>query len=225
MQLRTSWCHVHAVDWDVGRLNALLHRQMWLWQLCFKEDLLFGKGLWGISVKKNPQLLFPSPTTIVYTARTKYNDFEVCAFDSNHCTKIVKEGIYRDPCHWQEVLPELTTFWRVCILLEILGRWYMRKCDLSCKVQQTLAGICFCRMPSARWGQTSPCLCASRVGRFFQNGAEKVCKGLWVSPYWILVLKWSTLTQFCRNLVLAMQIWRPFQEIANFYHLVDIYQG
>ena len=23
------------------------------------------------------------------------------------------------------------------------------------------------------------------MGRFFQNGAEKVCKGLWVSPYWI----------------------------------------
>ena len=22
------WIHVHAVDWDVGRLNALLHRQM-----------------------------------------------------------------------------------------------------------------------------------------------------------------------------------------------------
>ena len=60
---------------------------------------------------------------------------------------------------------------------------------------------------------------------FFQNGAEKVGKGLWVSSYWILVLKWSTLTLFYRNLVLAMQIWRPFQQIANFYLLVDIYQG
>ena len=72
----------------------------------------------------------------------------VCAFDSNHCAKIVKERIYGDPCHWQDVLPKLTTFWRVCILPEMLGRWYTRKCDLSCKVQQTLAGICFCRMPS-----------------------------------------------------------------------------
>ena len=78
---------------------------------------------------------------------------------------------------------------------------------------------------NTRWGQTTPCLCASRVGRFFQNGAEKVCKGLWVSPYWISALKRSTLIQFCRNLVRAMQIWRPFQEIANFYLSVDIYQG
>lgn len=68
---------------------------------------------------------------------------------------IVKERIYRDPCHWQDVLPKLTTFWIVCILPTMLVRWYTRKCDLSCKVQQTLAGICFCRMPSD--GKTVKC--------------------------------------------------------------------
>ena len=31
--------------------------------------------------------------------------------------------------------------------------------------------------PLPRWGQTTPSMCAKRVGSFFQNGAEKVCKG------------------------------------------------
>ena len=109
---------------------------------------MFGKGLWGISVKKNPQLLFQVQQQLFTLPERNYSDFVVCAFDSNHGAKIVKERIYQDPCHWQDVLPKLTTFWRVCILPEIRGRWYTRKCDLSCKVQQTLAGICFCRMPS-----------------------------------------------------------------------------
>ena len=48
------------------------------------------------------------------------------------------------------VLPKLTTFWRTCILTEILGRWYMysRKCNMSDEMPQAGAGICFCRMPS-----------------------------------------------------------------------------
>ena len=43
-------------------------------------------------------------------------------------------------------------------------------------------------------------------------------------PLFVRILEWSTLNQFCRNLVLAMQILRPFQEIANYYLLVGIYQ-
>ena len=98
--------------------------------------------------------------------------------------------------------------------------------DEKCLIDKCLAGdMKWDDEDETRWGQTTPCLCASRVGRFFQNGAEKVCKGLWVSPYWISALKRLTLIQFCRNLVRAMQIWRPFQEIANFYLSVDIYQG
>ena len=79
-------------------------------------------------LKKTHNCFFQVQQQLFTLPERNYNDFEVCAFDSNHCTKIVKEGIYRDPCHWQDVLPELTTFWRVCILPEILDRWYMRKC-------------------------------------------------------------------------------------------------
>ena len=53
------------------------------------------------------------------------------------------------------VLPKLTTFWRTCILPEILGRWYSRKCDMSDEMPQAGAGICFCRMPSD--GNTVKC--------------------------------------------------------------------
>ena len=83
--------------------------------------------------------------------------------------------------------------------------------------------IHFFMLSNIHSGARPPPVCAHRVWvDFFQNGTEKVCKGLWVSPYWILALKRLTLTQFCRNLVRAMQIWRPF---ANFYLSVDIYQG
>ena len=133
----------------------LLHRQMWLWLLRFKEDFLVGKVCGEFQLKRTHNYFFQVQQQLFTLPERNYNDFEVCAFDSNHCAKIVKEGTYRDPCHWQDVLPKLTIFWRVCILPEILGRWYMRKCDLSCKVQQALAGICFCRMPSD--GNTVKC--------------------------------------------------------------------
>ena len=95
--------------------------------------------------------------------------------------------------------------------------------SLGIITNETLENYIYCSI-YFHGGARPPPVCAHRAWVDF-NGAGKVCKGLWVSPYWILVLKWSTLTQFCRILVLAMQIWRPFQEIANFYLLVDIYQG
>jgi len=62
----------------------------------------------------------------------------------------VKERIYPDHGHWNVVLPKLTTFWRTCILPEILGRWYSRKCDMFDEMPQAGVGISFCRMPSDR---------------------------------------------------------------------------
>ena len=66
----------------------------------------------------------------------KYNDFVVCAFDSSHCSTIVKERIYADHDHMNAVLPKRTAFWRTCILPEILGRWYSRKHNVSDEMPQ-----------------------------------------------------------------------------------------
>lgn len=48
----------------------ILHRQMWLWQLYFKEDCL-EKVCGKFQLKEKLRLFFPSPATVVYTARTK----------------------------------------------------------------------------------------------------------------------------------------------------------
>ena len=60
----------------------------------------------------------------------------------------------------------------------------------------------------SRWGQTTPSMCATRVGSFFQNGAQKVGKGFWVPPYWIYARNRSSFSQYCGGLVRVMLFWR-----------------
>ncbi|XP_068673794.1 uncharacterized protein [Montipora foliosa] len=74
----------------------------------------------------------------------KFNDFVVCAIDSDKNAHLVIERIYPDPEHSNTVLPKLEAFWRICILPEILGRWFTRRCDVLTSVPND-NGICFCR--------------------------------------------------------------------------------
>ena len=71
-------------------------------------------------------------------------DFVVCGIDKEKKAHIVKERIYPDVKHWETVLPKLEIFWRICILPEILGRWYTRKCFIPVR-SPYVDGICFCR--------------------------------------------------------------------------------
>ena len=74
----------------------------------------------------------------------KHCDFVVCAISPDREPKIVKEHIYPDLKHWDTVVPKLKAFWRVCILPEILGRWYTRKCTSPINKPND-NGVCFCR--------------------------------------------------------------------------------
>ena len=58
---------------------------------------------------------------------------------------MVEERIYPDAKHWGNALPKLEAFWRICILPEILGRWYTRRCTLPVP-KPDVNGICFCRV-------------------------------------------------------------------------------
>ena len=80
----------------------------------------------------------------LFTCNKPHNDFVVCAFDSNGNSSFVIERSHPDNAHWQTALQKLTTFWRICILPEILGRWYTRKCHLEV-VLPADSGICYCR--------------------------------------------------------------------------------
>ena len=74
----------------------------------------------------------------------KHNDFVVCGVDAAGNTHLFTEHILPDTQHWDKVVPKLELFWRLCILPEILGRWYTRRLTASFKMPED-GGICFCR--------------------------------------------------------------------------------
>ena len=81
----------------------------------------------------------------LFTTKSNYCDFVVCAFDEKNQPMFMHQRIVPDQAHWDRVAPKLETFWRVCILPEILGRWYTRKIDLSSFAEKR-TGDCFCGM-------------------------------------------------------------------------------
>ena len=74
----------------------------------------------------------------------KYCEFVVCAIDEKKSVNLIVLRIYPDVQHWNSVLPKLETFWRICILPEILGQWYTRRFTVPPKLPDK-DGICFCR--------------------------------------------------------------------------------
>ena len=80
----------------------------------------------------------------------KFNEFVVCAIDSGKNEHLEIERIYPDPEHSNAVLPKLEAFWRICILPEILGRWFTRRCDVLRSVPNDNS-ICFCRSQNSEY--------------------------------------------------------------------------
>lgn len=74
----------------------------------------------------------------------KHNDFVVCGVDAAGNAHLFTERILPDTHHWDSVLPKLELFWGLCILPEILGRWYTRRLADQVKMPED-GGICFCR--------------------------------------------------------------------------------
>ena len=86
----------------------------------------------------------------LFTTKKKYNDFIVYAFDSNGEEKFVLQRIVPDQDHWDHVEQKLTKFWRLCVLPEMLGKWYTRRhnvSDVKPAVNETNS-ICYCRQGS-----------------------------------------------------------------------------
>ena len=62
----------------------------------------------------------------------------VCAIDDKENMHLILQCLYPDEQHWNSVLPKLATFWRICILWEIIGRgsvvvfaWHLPDWDLE----------------------------------------------------------------------------------------------
>ncbi|KAK2555743.1 hypothetical protein P5673_022310 [Acropora cervicornis] len=101
-----------------------------------------------IRLKRNHQYYYQVQQQLNIT-KLKYCDFVVFAFNVNNQPVIFYERIYSDFPLWESLQPKLTKFWRICILPEILGRWYTRKCHMPSLVQVPVSCsdniICYCR--------------------------------------------------------------------------------
>ena len=84
----------------------------------------------------------------------RHNDFVVYAVDQKGNAHLMIERILPDEKHKTKVLPKLEAFWRICVLPEVLGRWYTRRCMVEVKGPSD-ASICFCR--TLRDGDTVAC--------------------------------------------------------------------
>lgn len=99
-------------------------------------------------MNRNHQFYFPVQQQLNIT-KLKYCDFVVFAFNASNQTVFYHERIYPDCALWQSVQPKLTKFRRICILPEVLGCWYTRKCHMPSLMQVPAAcndnSICYCR--------------------------------------------------------------------------------
>ena len=75
----------------------------------------------------------------------RYSDFVVYSIDSEGNSHIVCDRIYPDPLHSKTVMQKLVMFWKICILPEVLGRWYTRRCDVGENFSTDSNAICFCK--------------------------------------------------------------------------------
>ena len=80
----------------------------------------------------------------IHTTGRGYLDFVVFATDGVSC-QFVQERLLPNI---EAQIPKLEKFWRICILPEILGRWYTRKMDLKSQLtpdEELKSGDCYCR--------------------------------------------------------------------------------
>ena len=98
----------------------------------------------NLQLKKSHSYYYQVQQQLFSVANLQYDDFVVCAIDEAKNIHLFVQRIYPDVQHWNFVLPKLETFWRICILPEILGRWYTRRCTVPPTLPSKDA-ICLCR--------------------------------------------------------------------------------
>ena len=76
-------------------------------------------------------------------------NLKYCHFVVFTCNVFYHERIYPDCALRESVQAKVTEFWRICILPEVLGHWYTRKCHMPSLTQVPTAcndnSICYCR--------------------------------------------------------------------------------
>ena len=97
----------------------------------------------NIQLKKSDRYYYQVQQHLFSVPNLRYDDFVVCAIDKAKDIHLFVQRIYPDAQHWNFVLPKLELFWRICILPEILGRWYTQRCTVPPTLPSKDA-ICLC---------------------------------------------------------------------------------
>ena len=80
----------------------------------------------------------------LFTTKLNYSYFVVCGVNENQI-KLVSQKILPDKDHWDRVLPKLHKFWRICVLPEVLARWYTRRENVTVDGASLADATCYCR--------------------------------------------------------------------------------
>lgn len=141
----TSCVHVTAVARVVERLkcpycieNCDFESYVLKPSSCLEKD-----STGSFIIKKGHQYYYQCQQQI-FTIERQYCDFVVCAFGHHGMVGLVHQRLLPDTDHWKTVVPKLTNFWRICVLPEVLGRWYTRRHDAKA-VESISVSICYCR--------------------------------------------------------------------------------
>ena len=105
--------------------------------------------------------------TQIFICKVEYCDFCVCTFPEAG-PSIHIERIYPDSELWQSCIERTTHFFKVCILPELLGKWYTRPYQfpststINLSQTATLPSLseleplyCYCRQPEPKEGASS----------------------------------------------------------------------
>ena len=128
----------------------------------------------------------------LFTTELNYCYFVVCGVNSNEL-KLVPQKILPDQDHWSKVVPKLQKFWRICVLPEVLARWYTRRANLSEDGAPLANAVCYCRQETEE--DTVKCCnphCAIQQFHLSCLGIDAIPK-TWCCP------KCRTLPQFKRG--------------------------
>ena len=95
-------------------------------------------------LKRSHNYYFQVQQQLFTLPERKHCDFVVCTTSQDGNIEIVSDRIKPDLQFSLTVVKKIEMFWKICILPEVLGRWYTRRCDVPIKVASE-TGICFCR--------------------------------------------------------------------------------
>ena len=142
--------------------------------------------------------------TQIFICKVEYCDFCVCTFPETG-PSLYTERIYPDSDFWHTCIDKATHFFRICILPEILGKWYTRPFSVPLQTNSKTGGLseqcspctstsdgglnkklyCYCKQPEDGVAEMIACDNPQCLIEWFHTDCLKIKhipKGKWYCP-------------------------------------------